>query len=149
MADDTTFGGKGRRSSGATTFASTLGEQLRAESNFRGKALEYLTSIVGPDAPKDLKVFVIVVVGSFLLMSFSVTIFGLHLLCSWKKICSACVPYVYLMTSLVPFVTMVGFGFPLVRRADQVEQVLRLKSSLTAISLARRHLDAPMAGRTP
>jgi len=121
--------------------AGVLANQLTAERTFRDAALKYITSLVGPDAPTDLKVFVIIVVSCLIVMSFTFTIFCIHMFGGQH-----CEPYVYLVVIMLVFVIMVGVGSRMVQRAGQVEEILRLHGSLTAVKRARRHLAMPPAG---
>jgi hypothetical protein len=128
----------------ADPVAAIITASLKGESDLRRILLKYISSLVDADAPTDLKVFAIVVFASFGVMSIVVTVFGFHAVCG-SRMGVPCNPYFYVAFIAVLFLPMLGFGIPLVRRAAQVEQAQRLKTSMANVKRARRGGDVPPA----
>jgi len=142
--DGNNHGSSAAIAGGGNPVAAAVGAAMREESSLLQTLAKYIQSLVGPDAPIDLKVFTIVVFTSFASMSIVLTIFGLHATCgqNWPFKCN---PYVYMTFIALFFFSILGSGFQLMRRAAQVEQAQRLKESMVNV---RRNRRRPVPGPT-
>ena len=118
--------------------AKELLKQSHEEVAFRRVVIGYIAGVLRSDVAASIKVFIIIVLSLFVLISFEFAFLVVHVICAKLHLVQTLNFTPYLISFLVFCCGIVGPGIPLIMRMSSAEQSARLEAQFHEVEKRKK-----------